>query len=61
MAVAALGLDFGAVDIGWNRSTRRATVYEVNTAPYVEGTTAKMYAEAIVDFITHNVLVRTGD
>lgn len=32
-AVELLGLDFGAVDIGWNTHYQRATMYEVNTAP----------------------------
>ena len=46
-AVAALGLDFGAVDIGWTRKTSTATVYEVNTAPGLEGTTLERYAAAL--------------
>lgn len=46
-AVTALGLDFGAVDIGFTESNGRATVYEVNTAPGLEGTTLKKYAKKI--------------
>lgn len=46
-AVAALGLDFGAADIGWNEKNRAPTVYEVNTAPGIEGTTLKNYIKAI--------------
>ena len=46
-AVAVLGLDFGAVDIGYNRSSTAAVVYEVNTAPGLEGTTLDKYHEAI--------------
>lgn len=46
-AVAALGLDFGATDVGWNETTKKATVYEVNTAPGLTGTTIQRYAEAI--------------
>jgi hypothetical protein len=46
-AVSALGLDFGAVDIGWNRHHNRAAVFEVNTAPGIEGTTLQRYIEAI--------------
>jgi glutathione synthase/RimK-type ligase-like ATP-grasp enzyme len=46
-AVSTLGLDFGAVDIGYNRSTTSAVVYEVNTAPGLEGTTLDKYHEAI--------------
>lgn len=44
-AIAALGLDFGAVDIAWNE--RRAVVLEVNTAPGLTGTTLTKYLEAI--------------
>lgn len=44
-AVRALGLDFGAVDLGWNRHYRQPCVYEVNTAPGLEGTTLTRYAE----------------
>lgn len=46
-AVRALGLDFGAVDVGWTEKTQTATVYEVNTAPGVEGTTLQKYAAKI--------------
>jgi glutathione synthase/RimK-type ligase-like ATP-grasp enzyme len=46
-AVSTLGLDFGAVDIGWNTRNQRAVVYEVNTAPGLEGTTVEDYARAI--------------
>jgi glutathione synthase/RimK-type ligase-like ATP-grasp enzyme len=44
-AVAALGLDFGAVDIIWNASMKRAFVLEVNTAPGVAETTSDIYAQ----------------
>lgn len=43
-AVEALGLDFGAVDVIWSRSTNKAYVLEVNTAPGIEGTTVQIYA-----------------
>lgn len=46
-AVSALGLHFGAVDIGWNRQHSRAAVFEVNTAPGIEGTTLARYIGAI--------------
>lgn len=46
-AVGSLWLDFGAVDIGWNRHHQRAAVFEVNTAPGIEGTTIDKYVEAI--------------
>ncbi len=45
-ACAALGLDFGAVDIGWNIKDG-ATIFEVNTAPGIEETTLEMYIKAI--------------
>lgn len=44
-AVAALGLDFGAVDVVW--SDRKTLVLEVNTAPGLTGTTLTRYIEAI--------------
>jgi len=45
MAIAALGLDFGAVDIIWNEQKGKAYVLEVNTAPGLEGQTIADYAE----------------
>lgn len=47
-AVLALGLDFGAVDIGWNEHRQQALVYEVNSAPGLVGTTLYRYAGNIV-------------
>ena len=47
-AVAALGLDFGAVDIGYNAKQQSAAVYEVNTAPGLEGTTLDVYYAAFL-------------
>ena len=46
-AVAALSLDFGAVDIIYNEHENKYYVLEVNTAPGLEGTTLDKYAEAI--------------
>lgn len=43
-AIEALSLDFGAVDVGYNIREDVATVYEVNTAPGLEGTTITSYA-----------------
>lgn len=47
-AVQALGLDFGAVDIGYREVDNKAFVYEVNTAPGLEGTTLEKYTQAII-------------
>ena len=46
-ACAALGLDFGAADVGYNCAGQSAVVYEVNTAPGLEGTTLERYNRAI--------------
>lgn len=45
MAVDALGLDFGAVDLIWNKKEDKYVVLEVNTAPGLAGTTLEGYAE----------------
>lgn len=45
-AILALGLDFGAVDLG-SHPDYGTFVYEVNTAPGLEGTTLESYARAI--------------
>lgn len=50
-AVGALGLDFGAVDIGYNRKKEAAYVYEVNTAPGLEGHTLDAYYDAFVKLL----------
>jgi hypothetical protein len=50
-AVRALGLDFGAVDIGYNAHYDRAAVFEVNTAPGIEGTTLEKYASKIKELV----------
>jgi glutathione synthase/RimK-type ligase-like ATP-grasp enzyme len=46
-AMAALGLDFGAVDVIWNSHYKAAYVLEVNTAPGLEGETINKYANKI--------------
>lgn len=46
-AVAALGLDFGAVDVIWNEKNQKAYVLEVNTAPGIVGTTVQKYKDAL--------------
>lgn len=50
-AVAALGLDFGAVDIGYNEREGKAFVYEVNTACGLEGTTLERYVEKLQSLV----------
>lgn len=46
--VARLGLDFGAVDIIYNRHQDACYVLEVNSAPGLEGSTVTKYAEAFI-------------
>lgn len=46
MAVSTLQLDFGAVDIGYHEEFG-TILYEVNTAPGLEGTTLENYAKKI--------------
>lgn len=46
-AVSAFGLDFGAVDIGYKRSDSSTRVFEVNTAPGIEGSSIGIYAGAL--------------
>jgi hypothetical protein len=45
-AVAALGLDFGAVDVG-AKEDGSFIVLEVNSCPQIEGNTLEMYAEGV--------------
>lgn len=53
-AVKACGLDFGAVDIIWNKFYDKCYVLEVNTAPGLELTpTIKAYAEAFLKDINN--------
>lgn len=47
-AVRALGLDFGAVDMIYNRAENRYYILEVNTAPGLEGSTLEKYTGAIL-------------
>lgn len=50
-AVAALGMDFGAVDVIWNEKKNKCYVLEVNSAPCLEGTTVQKYADAIKEYV----------
>jgi hypothetical protein len=48
-------LDFGAIDIIYNRRQNQAYVLEVNSAPGVEGRTVSWYAQQIKDTVArHN-------
>jgi hypothetical protein len=49
-AITALGLDFGAVDIG-RKADKSLVVLEVNRAPGLEGNTTQVYANAIQSWI----------
>lgn len=44
-SVAALGLDFGALDVLYKERSNEAFVLEVNTSPGIEGTTLNKYIE----------------
>lgn len=50
-AADALGLTFGAVDVGFNEKKQEPCVFEVNTAPGLEGTTLHSYEKAIKDYL----------
>lgn len=45
LAIEALGLDFGAVDIIWNDHEQKPYVLEVNTAPGLTGQTLQGYID----------------
>jgi len=49
-AVQLLGLDFGAVDIGHRLIDNKFFVFEINTAPGLEGTTLDKYSKAIYNY-----------
>lgn len=48
-AVETMGLDFGAVDIIYNRHQGQCYILEINTAPGVEATTVAKYTEAFAN------------
>lgn len=47
LAVEAVNLDFGAVDVIYNESEKKAYVLEINSAPGLEGSTVQAYRSAI--------------
>ena len=49
-AVSLLGLDFGAVDVGYRVRDSKIFVFEINTAPGLVGTTLDKYADAIYNY-----------
>lgn len=49
LATAKLGLDFGAVDLIYNKRSNRTYVLEINTAPGLQGTTLEAYVQAFKD------------
>lgn len=50
-AVAALRLDFGAVDLAIDKRTGKPVVFEVNTSPGLEGSTITNYANAFNELL----------
>jgi glutathione synthase/RimK-type ligase-like ATP-grasp enzyme len=53
-AIAALGLDFGAVDLIYNARQNQSYVLEVNTAPGLEGTTLEVYSNYLFQKANRN-------
>jgi len=47
-AVAAVGLDFGAVDLIYNKHYNKFFILEINTAPGLDGTTLSNYIQAFL-------------
>ena len=52
-AVELLGLDFGAVDIGYRERDGKVFVFEVNTAPGLTGTTLEKYITAFKEWLNN--------
>ena len=52
-AVQMLGLDFGAVDIGYRERDGKVFVFEVNTAPGLTGTTLEKYIQTFKEWINN--------
>ena len=50
-AVNILGLDFGAVDVGYRERDNKIFVFEVNTAPGLYGTTLEKYTQAFKNYL----------
>lgn len=56
LAIQAVDLDFGAVDVIWNAHEEKAYVLEVNTACGLEGTTLEVYADGLRNMIEGTAL-----
>ena len=50
-AVNLLGLDFGAVDVGYRERDNRVFVFEINTAPGLVGTTLEKYVDTFKNYL----------
>jgi glutathione synthase/RimK-type ligase-like ATP-grasp enzyme len=50
-AVDILGLDFGAVDVGYRERNSRVFIFEVNTAPGLVGTTLDKYVNTFKEYL----------
>lgn len=53
-AIESLGLNFGAVDLIYNKHYNKYYVLEINTAPGLEGTTLEIYATMLKDALNGN-------
>lgn len=54
-ALDSINLDFGAVDLGWNKTNHTATIFEINTAPGMDdGTILYEYIEKFRGWIDEN-------
>ena len=47
-----MGLDFGGVDIGYNQHYNKLYVYEINTAPGIDGSDLEWYAEHLRQLVS---------
>lgn len=48
-AIKALGLDFGAIDIIWNKYENLCYILEINTAPGLDNKTTSIYKDKILE------------
>lgn len=50
-AFISSALDFGAVDVLWNKKQKKAYVLEINTAPGLQGRTLEFYSTALKELV----------